>query len=72
MLSTTSAAFSQSEGNRVPRARARVAVQSRGQEALTVRYTYLQLGNHNNNYNKSIIIGIHLDLVTWIVPGHAV
>ena len=44
-LSTASAAFSHSEGDKVPR----VAVQSRGQETLTVRYTilstYFQLGN---------------------------
>ena len=43
VLGTASAAFlfSLHEGNRAPR----VAVQSRGQETLTVRYTYLQLGN---------------------------
>ena len=41
MLSIASAAFSLCEGNRVPQ----VVVQSRGQETLTVRYTYLQLGN---------------------------
>ena len=41
VLSTASTKFSLCEGNRVPG----VTAQSRGQETLTVRYTYLQLGN---------------------------
>ena len=43
-LGTATAAFSHSEGNKVPRDRGQFKAE--GQETLTVRYTYLQQYTH--------------------------